>query len=157
MQPSFSAILCTDADDGVSQEIGLQFVNEKNELGYLWKDGRWWWNSRLVLKPNTWSHVALSIDSTGATVYVNGVGSTDKIPLPRQQLNQLVMKLGTYHYWSSRNYNGYIDEVCFYDRALSQDEVRAGIHLIKNLAEPGLIAYAQCNDTVRGVLFRKIR
>ena len=157
MQPSFSAILCTDADDGVSQEIGMQFVNEKNELGYLWKDGRWWWNSRLALKPNTWSHVALSIDSTGATVYVNGVGSTDKIPLPRQQLNQLVMKLGTYHYWSSRNYNGYIDEVCFYDRALTQDEVRAGMHLVKNSAEPGLIAYYQCNETVRGVLFDKIR
>lgn len=157
MQPSFSAILCTDADDGVSQEIGMQFVNEKNELGYLWKDGRWWWNSRLSLTPNTWSHVALTIDSTGATVYVNGIGSSDKIPLPRQQLNQLVMKLGTYHYWSSRNFNGYVDEVCFYDRTLSQDEVRAGMHLVKSTTDPGLIAYYQCNESVPGVLFEKVR
>ncbi len=157
IQPEFSAILCTDADDGVSQEIGMQFVNDKNELGYLWKDGRWWWNSRLALKPNTWSHVALCIDSTGATVYVNGIGSTDKIALPRQQLNQLIMKLGTYHYWSTRNFNGYIDEVSFYDRTLTQDEVRMGMHLVKNVNYPGLVAYYQCNENKDGVLFDRIR
>lgn len=157
IQPEFSAILCTDADDGVSQEIGMQFVNDKNELGYLWKDGRWWWNSRLSLKPNTWSHVALCIDSTGATVYVNGIGSTDKLALPPQQLNQLVMKLGTYHYWSSRNFNGHIDEVCFYDRTLSQDEVRRGMHLVKRNTERGLVAYYQCNESESATLFDRIR
>lgn len=157
MQPSFSAILCTDADDGVSQEVGMQFVNEKNELGYLWKDGRWWWNSRLTVAHDTWSHVALCIDSSGATVYVNGIGSSDKIALPPQQLNQLVMKLGTYHYWSSRNFNGYIDEVCFYDRTLSQDEVRRGMHLVKQPSEPGLVGYYQCNETISSVVFDRIR
>ncbi len=157
MQPEFSAILCTDADEGVSQEIGLQFVNDKNELGYLWKDGRWWWNSRLTVPPQTWSHVALTIDSSGATVYVNGIGSSDKIKLPPQQLNQLVMKLGTYHYWSSRNFNGYIDEVCFYDRTLTQDEIRRGMHLTKHADDPGLVAYYQFNETNPSVLFDRIR
>ena len=157
MQPPFSAILCTDADDGVSQEIGMQFVNEKNELGYLWKDGRWWWNSRLTVQPDTWSHVALCVDSAGATVYVNGIASSDKLPLPPQQLNQLVMKLGTYHYWSSRNFNGYIDEVCFYDRTLSQDDVRRGMHLVKQPSETGLVGYYQCNESIPSVVFDRIR
>ena len=157
MQPEFSAIFCTDADDGVSQEIGIQFVNDRNEIGYLWKDGRWWWNSRLTVKPNTWSHVALCIDSTGATVYVNGVGSTDKIALQPQQLSQLVMKLGTYHYWSSRNFNGYIDEVCFYDRTLTQDDVRRGMHLTKATDEPGLVAYYQFNESMPTVVFDRVR
>jgi hypothetical protein len=157
MQPPFSAILCTDADDGVSQEIGMQFVNEKNELGYLWKDGRWWWNSRLTVQPDSWSHVALCVDSSGATVYVNGIGSSDKLKLPPQQLNQLVMKLGTYHYWSSRNFNGYIDEVCFYNRTLSQDDVRRGMHLVKQPSDTGLVAYYQCNESIPSVLFDRIR
>ncbi|MBK7577417.1 MAG: hypothetical protein IPI24_08295 [Ignavibacteria bacterium] len=156
LQPSFSAILCTDADQGAEQEIGMQFVNEKNEIGYLWKNGRWWWNSGLVVEPDEWSHVALTVDTAGATVYVNGIGRTDPIKLTPQNLALLVMKLGTYHNWSSRNFNGYIDEVCFYDRKLSEDEVRLGMHCTKKVGEGGLLAYYQFNETHAGQIFDKI-
>ncbi len=156
MQPSFSAILCTDADAGVEQEIGIQFANEKNEIGYLWKDGRWWWSSGLVVRPNEWSHVALTVDSSGATVYVNGIPRRDEIALPRQNLASLVMKLGTYHNWSSRNFCGYIDEVAFYNRKLSTREIRLGLHLTKRRSDSGLIAYYQFNESRPGRVFEKV-
>lgn len=156
IQPSFSAILCTDVDDGVEQEIGVQFVNDKNELGYLWKDGRWWWNSGLTVRPDEWSHVALVIDSTGAVVYVNGIGSRETFRLPPQNLSALIFKLGTYHYWSSRNFKGYIDEVCIYNRALSEDDVRLGMHRTKRSGEAGLIGYYQFNESDPTVLYDKV-
>ena len=45
------------------------------------------------------------------------------------------------------NYKGEIDEVKFYNYALSQDEVREKMHLIQSngLAEQGLIKYVQFN------------
>jgi photosystem II stability/assembly factor-like uncharacterized protein/PKD repeat protein len=155
LQPNFSAILCTDADQGVSQEIGLQFVNDQNELGYLWSGGRWWWASGLKLRSDEWSHVALTVDSTGATVYVNGIGSKDATPLQALDLSRLVFTLGTYHYWSERNFNGLIDEVALFDRTLTQDEIRRSMHLTRNSAEPGMLAYYQFNESAQGVIFDK--
>ena len=156
MQPNFSAILCTDSDPNVSQEIGLQFANDKNELGYLWSGGRWWWSSGLTLRPDVWSHVALTIDSTGATVYVNGIPSKDATPLPAIDLSQLVFKLGTYHYWSSRNFKGLIDEVALYNRCLSLTEIRSGMHLTKSGQQDGLMAYYQFNESRIGTIYDKI-
>ena len=156
MQPNFSAILCTDADPGVSQEIGLQFVNDRNELGYLWSGGRWWWGSGLTLRPDEWSHVALTIDSTGATVYVNGIGSKDATSLPALDLSSLVFTLGTYHYWSDRNFSGSIDEVALYSRCLSAYDVRTSMHLTRRRGDEGLMAYYQFNEGTRGVIFDKV-
>lgn len=156
MQPSFSAILCTDADAGVSQEIGMQFVNDKNELGYLWSGGQWWWGSGLRVEPDVWSHVALTIDSNGATVYVNGYPSTNAVKLSPLQLNSLVFKLGTYHYWSSRNFSGLIDEVSLYARKLSLSEIRRLMHLVRLTNETSLLGYYQFNESQGGVVFDKI-
>lgn len=156
MQPNFSAILCTDADPGVSQEIGLQFMNDQNELGYLWSGGRWWWGSGLRLVPGQWSHVALTIDSTGATVYVNGIGSKDATPLPALDLSSLVFTLGTYHYWSDRNFSGFIDEVSLYNRCLTAYDVRTSMHLTRRRGEEGLMAYYQFNEGARGVIYDKV-
>lgn len=155
-QPGFSAILCTDADAGVSQEIGMQFVNDRNELGYLWTGGQWWWNSGLRLEPDVWSHVAMTIDSNGATVYVNGYPSTNSVKLSPLQLSSLVFKLGTYHYWSSRNFAGLIDEVALYSRKLTTDEVRRLMHLVRLRNESGLLGYYQFNESSGDVVYEKL-
>jgi hypothetical protein len=155
-QPNFSAIFCTDADPNVAQEIGLQFANDNNELGYLWTGGRWWWGSSLVVRPDEWSHVALTIDSTGATVYVNGRPSKDNIRLAPIDLSKLVFTLGTYHYWSSRNFKGLIDEVAFYDRCLSLEEVRRDMHRTKSRNDAGLFGYFQFNEGQSGTVWDKV-
>jgi photosystem II stability/assembly factor-like uncharacterized protein/PKD repeat protein len=154
-QPNFSAVLCTDADPGVSQEIGLQFVNDRNELGYLWTGGQWWWNSGLRLEPDVWSHVALTVDSNGATVFVNGYPSTNAVKLSPLQLGSLTFTLGTYHYWSSRNFSGLIDEVSIYARKLSESEIRRLMHLVRLSDESNLLAYYQFNESHGPTLYEK--
>ena len=59
------------------------------------------------------------------------------------------MLMGSYQGWGGRNYNGQIDEVCIWKRALTQDEIRDHRHLTKeNLIETDsdIIAYYQFNE-----------
>lgn len=156
-QAPFSTILCTDADEGTQQEIGVQFADDSNRIGYLWKDGRWWWNSGLQLLPDVWSHVALVISAEGADVYVNGIKASDEVPLKAQDLSTLVFTLGTYHYWTSRNFNGQIDEVAMYNRSLDSNEIRERMHHCRRNTEASLMAYYQFNESHQGTFYEKVR
>lgn len=147
-QPSFSAVLCTDVKGSYVGEIGMQFVNDSNEVGYLWKDGMWWWGSGLRLKPDCWNHVALIVDgANGVTVMVNGIASHVDAPAVSQDLSKLVFTLGTYHYWSSRNFNGFVDEVRLYKRALKVQEIRTTMHHVADRADEKLLAWYQFNES----------
>ncbi|MBN1557682.1 MAG: LamG domain-containing protein [Lentisphaerae bacterium] len=86
---------------------------------------------------NTWAHMAITVsNNTTATLYINGtnVGSsawsfgTDTTS---------VLTLGVVPWAAAINvsYNGYMDDVAFYDEALSEDAVRALI------ADQGLVAH----------------
>ncbi|MBK1699569.1 LamG-like jellyroll fold domain-containing protein [Thiococcus pfennigii] len=85
------------------------------------------------LSTNTWQHVALVYKSAGdgastMTLYINGVarGSLTNAIAPVQSNNQ-PLELGRY-YWSSsynRYFNGLIDEVRIYNRALTAAEIQA--------------------------------
>ena len=143
-QPNFSAIFCSDELGNVN-EIGMQFTGDSNHVGYLWSGGQWWWDSGLRLEPDVWSHVAMTADSTGATVYVNGVSERNTTPLAPIDATQMLFTLGTYHFWNSRNADIQADEVRMYSRALSTTEIRLNMH---HPADPDddLIALYQFNE-----------
>ena len=131
---------------------GLNF-KDNNELGYHWPGGQWWWNSGLTAVEGEWSHVALVATTGSITVYVNGVGSTHDIAIETVDINTMLM--GSYQGWGGRNYNGQIDEVCIWKRALTQDEIRDQRHLTKeNLIETDddIIAYYQFNEEEGSIL-----
>jgi hypothetical protein len=78
-----------------------------------------------------WSHVAGTFDSAKQVVYLNGeiVGSQAAyMPIP---VNSLPLQIGADSQGRS-NFDGIIDEVTLYDRALAQSEIqriyRAGTH-----------------------------
>ncbi len=148
IQPLFSAILCTDALNAYQGEIGMQIVADSNEVGYLWKDGHWWWKSGLRLKPDTWNHVGLIVDgNNGITVMVNGQASRYAHPAAPQDLSQLRFVLGTYHYWSTRNLNAQIDEVRLFSKALTVDELRRSMHHPISADDARLLAWYQFNES----------
>ncbi len=153
-QPDFSAVFCTDGP-GNPQEVGMQFFAPDNQLGYLWSGGRWWWKSGLRAEPDQWSHVAMIITPTHATVMVNGEARTDSIALSAIDLRGLDMVLGTYHFWDSRNARMEIDEVRCFDRALSVDDVRRMMHHPIATNEPGLLCWYQANESGGEVLYDK--
>ena len=79
------------------------------------------------LQLNAWNHVALTYDATGRTLYVNGApaGSGDAPAIPPDD-NGAVIGDVTHEPYSSC-FEGLIDEVSVYDRALTSNEI-AGIY-----------------------------
>ncbi len=146
LQKNLSAILMNDND-----AAGLNFYHSSRQpnlqLGYHWKGGQWSWSSGLSVDSMEWSHVAIVATPTGITIYVNGVASRHNRTLSKVDISSL--KVGSYKGWSSRNFNGLIDEVCLWDRALSQEEIRETRHLTRTGNQSntnGLIAYYQFNE-----------
>jgi len=140
IQPNFSGIVF---NDGTS--AGFNFNHSNNTLGYHWPGGSWSWNSGLQVPPGEWSYVAMVATPTGMTLYVNGIASTHTANLGIADLG--TMKIGSYKGWGSRNFIGQIDEVCIWNRSLSQAEIREHRHLTKiPQNDPTIIAYYQFNQ-----------
>ncbi len=132
---------------------GLNF-RPNNELAYHWPDGAWWWGSGLIVEPGVWSHVALVADSTGITVYLNGVAAKHSFNVPAVDFG--AMRIGSYKGWGSRNFVGELDEVSIWNKTLTQEEIRGLRHLTRTgeqAYDEALVAYYQFNaDTDANVL-----
>jgi photosystem II stability/assembly factor-like uncharacterized protein len=95
---------------------------------------------------NEWNHIAVAYSLGGSftRVYVNGVefiyNYTEKA-LPIEKL-----RLGNYIGSTSRYYSGIFDELAIYNKALTADEIRLGMHLTKTTPDPSLIHYYQFNE-----------
>jgi Uncharacterized protein related to plant photosystem II stability/assembly factor len=149
IQPEYSAIFMHDGETA-----GFNFRPGDNSLGYHWPGGQWWWNSGLIAPSNQWSHVAMVVEPTGVTLYVNGKGSKQSFTVPAVNFDS-GNRVGNYKGWGGRYVKGSIDEVCVFDRPLSQDEIRELMHLTKVPAEqPNLVSYYQFNEPSGAALDR---
>jgi hypothetical protein len=79
-----------------------------------------------TLTPETWYHIALTWDGTNYAVYTNGIEDVNGSYTGLTTLNTIA-DIGNTGNTSSRNeaFNGIIDEVRVYNRALSANEVQA--------------------------------
>ena len=130
---------------GDGSAAGLNF-RPNMALAYHWPGGQWWWNSGLIVPADVWSHVAMVVSPTSITVYLNGVAATHNIT--PQMANIQTMKIGSYQAWDGRNFRGEIDEVCIWNRSLTQNEIRELRHLTRTGPTPytdDLVAYYQFN------------
>lgn len=116
----------------------------------------WWVPTNAFVVPGKWNHVALVVEPTKATIYVNGVPyvvSGTNAPAAFDKGTWL----GTQDGWGTdRAYTGLMDELCFWNRSLSQNEIREQMHLVKNVSDAAFIHYYQFNETSGGVAFDKI-
>ena len=107
---------------------GLNFLSTTNNLAHCWGvDGAIWnWNSGLTVPNNTWTFVALAVDPTGATLYMDSgaglVSSRNNVAHPIQQFED-VTRIG------GDSYNGYmkgkIDDARIYNYTLTQEQIEA--------------------------------
>jgi len=140
IQNAYSGIVINDGS-----AAGLNF-RANNELAYHWPGGAWWWSSGLFVDTNAWSHVAIVVTPSSITLYLNGEGSTHSTSPQLVDIQSL--KIGSYQGWTSRNFNGDIDEVCLWNRSLSQIEIRELRHLTRTGPVPydeDLVVYYQFN------------
>jgi photosystem II stability/assembly factor-like uncharacterized protein len=131
---------------GGSTTSGLNFTDNTNQLGYHWDGGFWGWAGGPTVALNEWSHVALVIDGTSAIIYLNGVPYTNSGNHLLQAFDT-PMILGNDPNSSGRTFKGLIDEVCVYNRALTQSEIRELMHLTKvPQNDTSLASYLQFNE-----------
>lgn len=152
-QASYAGILFS----GAGGASGLDFRNS-NQLGYHWANtaGSYNWAGGPTPTMNEWHHVALVITPNTATVYLDGIGYTRSGTNLHSAVDfsTSTLLIGSDRGNSSRNYKGLIEEVCVYNRALSQNEIRDYMFLTKNnpnigttpILDPSLIAYYQFNE-----------
>ena len=139
IQDEYTGIFFNDDDSA-----GLNFRESNNTLAYHWPGGSWSWDSGLEVPSDVWSHVALVAEPSGVTVYLNGVGVKHNDAINTATFG--TGKIGSYKGWDSRNYRGQIDEVCIWNKSLTQEEIREYRHLVKNpTLDTDILAYYQFN------------
>ncbi|MEQ8706776.1 MAG: LamG-like jellyroll fold domain-containing protein [Phaeodactylibacter sp.] len=150
VQAEYTGIAITESGPAA----GLNFRPDM-ELGYHWPGGAWWWSSGLFVPAGEWSHVALVVKPDGITVYLNGESATHTFSPEAVDFRNTALFLGSYRGWVQRGFKGQMDEVRFYDRALSTTEIRLSRHLTaRPEQEAGLVGYYQFNEAA-GVILNK--
>jgi len=100
-----------------------------------------------ILSPNQWVHIAATISSTGAAkIYVNGVvAASGNVSAPVNIARNLCY-LGRSNWVADSYLNASMDEVSFWTRALTADEVNAYMNSFLTGGETGLYAYYRFNQ-----------
>lgn len=121
-------------------------IRSDMEIRMHWNAGEWPWSSGLFASPDEWNHVALVITPDSGIIYVNGVASVHHVQFGPEEFDGTTL-LGL-DACCDRYFNGQIDEVVIYNRSLSRNEIREGMHLTRNPAEDStFVAYYQFNES----------
>jgi hypothetical protein len=124
LQKDYAGILIANSSDAA----GLN-IQSNRKLRYHWPASTtsWSWDSGLQAPEDSWTFVALVVEPTKATIYMNsGSGFKSAARTATHQAGSL-SSLGIGHYpdWgSSRSFDGAIDDVRVYDVSLPQAELQ---------------------------------
>jgi len=123
-QGSFAGIVFSRAGSTVA---GLTFGNS-NELRYTWNDSgsTYNWNSGLTPPDGVWTFVALVVEPSKATIYMNpGTGLVSATNAISHSIEEFDGKLciGQDTSSSARTFKGTMDEVSLFNRSLSATEI----------------------------------
>ncbi len=144
-QEDYDAILMSV--NGSDYHAGMNFMTG-HRLGYHWNgnDGSTWgFAGGPVIATDTWQHVAMVIEPTQVTFYLNGVPTVyvnNHIPAPFDTETQIA-----HHPLSGgRFFTGEIDEVRIWNVSRTNEQINAfkDVELAGN--EPGLIGYWNFSD-----------
>src|SRR5260221_9238453 len=152
LEKSFSQILGTSAYPGSAYGFGIGFnyngYTPNLRLCYTDNTTGYYNSSGLICDSSSWNFVVLSYSPAGVTLYLNGVPEiVNNHPMAAIDLTGNNFFVNFDVLGQGGDYQGLIDEVKFYNYALSQNDVREKMHLIQSngISEPGLIKYYQFN------------
>lgn len=123
-QASFAGIFFSRTTNTVA---GLTFGNA-NELRYTWNNsaGTYNWNSGLTPPDGVWTFVALVIEPTKATIYMDPgtglVSATNSVAHAAEEFDGTLC-FGQDTSGSTRTFKGLMDEVAIFNRSLSSVEI----------------------------------
>lgn len=136
------------------QAAGLSVLSN-GDLRYHWNSGGYNWVSQARLMQNEWTHVALVVEPTSVTIYKNGVPYRHVFNVNVHDFTSPIA-IGADLNGGARFFKGLMDEVCIYQRALSQNEIREYMHLARtHTPNNGLLNYYQFNESEGSALDRQ--
>ncbi|MNS44873.1 hypothetical protein D3C72_773260 [compost metagenome] len=154
-QSSFSQIISHGPYGGSTNGLGLgfSFNGYIPNLRLTYTDSAGGTNSSLFADSTKWNFLTLTYAPTGVKIYLNGQPATVRtgtMPVIDLSKTPFYVNLDVTNSGQGSKYKGEIDEIKFYNYALSQDEVRSKMHLIQNpgLSETGLLKYIQFNQYI---------
>lgn len=109
------------------------------------------------LPANEWSHIAAVVEATKVTLYLNGNSWVYNGTITAPDLGLYPLFINADIHGQGGSFKGLIDEIAIYNAALSQDSVRASMHLTKRGTEPNLLAYYQFNQYANNKVFEPIK
>ncbi len=124
---SSGIVMCRGATTIAGLNYGTVF-NSDYPLSYTWNNdpNTYNWNSGLYAPIGQWSLVALTVTPTSATIYVMNssgiVSSRHTYPHPSQSFSDPTV-IGGDSLAAARGFSGTIDDVAFFNKALSRDEL----------------------------------
>lgn len=122
-----------------STTAGLLILTD-NEVRYIWNGDHYNWSSEAYAPPDVWSHVALVIEPTKATIYLNGVAHINNTNhLPESFDGEML--IGHDFGYSNRYFDGAFDDVQIWNTARLQEQIISDMHMQLVDSKPGLIAY----------------
>ena len=121
-------------------------ISSDGEVKYNWDNNIDPISTGLTIEREKWTHIAFSVSLNSISVFVNGIEKKFTGNYSAVQFDKEIV-IGKDPSANIRYFNGYFDEAIFYDKAISVDEVRKGMNLVKyaNL-DPSIIHYYQFNS-----------
>ena len=132
----------------------LQFCLRRDNGGYVFfiDDGVsvYYVNTGLgVVRLNTWQHIAGVWDGSKIMIYVNGLLKATTTNVTGAHLNSTVTNSVVLCYETAaggESFNGNVDEVRIWTRALCQGEIQNNMGAELSIPQTGLLAYYQFNE-----------
>ncbi len=129
--------------------------NNKLEFALELESGRQFLWSNTHITEGEWIHFAGTYDGSVMRLYINGIeeGHRNRSGNIRSFESDFTTTIGN---WAAngggRYFNGDVDEISIWNRALDQDEIRDLMTETLNVTETGLLAYYQFNELNSNVL-----
>ncbi|MBI9061482.1 MAG: DUF1080 domain-containing protein [Marinilabiliaceae bacterium] len=138
--------------------VGLQF-NADQKLGYNWNGKFYNVSSEASVPVDQWSHVAVVVEPTQATLYLNGVktvNTADHVELSLSSTLGIGRDYPTYFgsHPTLRDFKGLVDEVRIWKSARTEQQILNNMNgeLANPASETDLEAYYNFNQTSGTVL-----
>jgi len=106
-----------------------------------------WFDGRKAVADNQWHHVAGVYDGTQGIIYIDGILDVAQAATGQLNASDFNLYIGENSQATGRYWNGLIDDVRLYNRALSQTEIQ---QIILNIP-PGLSSYPYPEDKATDV------
>jgi hypothetical protein len=113
-----------------STVAGMNYNGAGTDLGYTWNNdsGSWGWSSGVQPPANQWSFAAIVVQPSSTTVYLINTNGSQSATNFLSQPNQAFAGAGTVgtdtYSSAARVFNGVLDEVAVFNRALTSAQIR---------------------------------